>query len=284
MARIVKVDNISYLYIYTKSGVNCGDFSDACDAGYGDFDPEADITDSTEIPMFTVSPMGRGESALFFRINPEYTSTRSKSTSDYTKYSFEVLEDSEEIESTIVTMNPEIIVDGVAQAINPKIKSNSSQIKVKLYEDGIYKLVGALAETAVDTNGDPIPAATLINMDFINGYDRKGVNAIGGIVTIAQTTGEGDDQWTANKPDDIELPYDLADSVGIPLVNGSYGTMGASPITNTAEYKKCCLLALAKIQILHYSILLFMTLMHIRLIVFLTVDMIQKLKMLLLIL
>lgn len=244
VARVVKVDTVSYLYLYTKSAINCGNFEDACIAGYGSFDPKAETI--KDIPLFTVTAMGRGESLIFFRLNPEYTSSRNKNNSDYIKYSFEVLEDNETLEHIIVTMNPEIIIDGVAQAINPKIKSNSNQVRVKLYEDGVYTLVSKLAETAVDKDGKPISPANLINMDFINGYNRKGSEAIGGIVTIVQDDGTEDSEWKNNKPSDIENVYDLTSDIGIPLVNGSYGAMGISPITNTEEYKKMLLAALGK--------------------------------------
>lgn len=237
-AKVVKVESVSYLYLYTKSGVNCNTFEDACKAGYGDFDAEAE--DVTDVPLFTVAAMGRGESLAFFRLNPEYASSRSKSNSDYTKYSFEVMEGNESLESIMVTMNPEIIIDGEAQAINPKIKAKSKQVRVKLYEDGVYKLVGLLAETAVD-GSNPIAPAELINLDFINGYNRRGDKAIGGIVTIEHSKGGADDEWVKNKPAEITKAYSLIDSVGIPLVNGSYGKMGVSPITNAEEYKKMLL-------------------------------------------
>lgn len=242
-AKVVKVETVSYLYLYTKSGVNCNTFEDACKAGYSDFDAEAE--DVTDVPLFTVAAMGRGESLAFFRLNPEYDSSRSKSNSDYTKYSFEVMEGNESLESIMVTMNPEIIIDGEAQAINPKIKAKSKQVRVKLYEDGVYKLVGLLAETAVD-GSNPITPAELINLDFINGYNRRGDKAIGGIVTIEQSKGGADDEWVKNKPAEITKAYSLTDSVGIPLVNGSYGKMGVSPITNADEYKKMLLGAFGK--------------------------------------
>lgn len=244
LARLVKVDDVTYVYFYTKSAVNCGTFEQACETGYGNFDAEAE--EVTDIPLFTVAAMGRGESLVFFRINPINVSSKKKNTSTYMKYSFEIMEDNEVIESIVITMNPEIIIDGVAQAINPKIRSNSNQVRVKSYEDGVYKLVSMLAQTAVDGDGNSITADELINMDFINGYDRSGANAIGGIVTIAQDDGSENSQWTANKPADIEVVYDLADATGIPLVNGSYGTMGNSPMSNPAEMEKMLLAALGK--------------------------------------
>lgn len=244
LARLVKVDDVTYVYFYTKSGVNCDTFEEACEAGYGDFDPEAE--EVTDIPLFTVAPMGRGESLMFFRINPNNVTSKKKSSSTYMRYSFEVMEDNETLESIVITMNPEIIIDDIAQAMNPKIRANSNQIRVKSYEDGVYKLVSMLSETAVDEDGNAITPAELINMDFINGYDRSGTVAIGGIVTIAQNNGSEDSEWTANKPSDIEVVYDLADAVGIPLSNGSYGAMGTDPMSNPAEMEKMLLAALGK--------------------------------------
>ena len=244
MARLVKVDNITYVYFYTKSAVNCATFEEACDAGYGAFDAEAE--DATDIPLFTVTPMGRGESLTFFRIVSNPVSSKKKANSGYMKYTFEVMENNETLESIVVTMNPEIIIDGVSQALNPKIRNNSRQISVKLYEDGVYKLVSMLAKTAVHEDGTAIIPADLINMDFINGYDNSGTVPIGGIVTVTQNNNSENTEWVANKPADIEVIYDLADAVGIPLSNGSYGTMGASPMSNPTEMEKMLLATFGK--------------------------------------
>lgn len=240
-ARVVKINNVSYVYYYTVSAVNAGDFDTACDAGYNNFDVNnATLEDgSVDVPLFTVTPMGRGASNMFFRINPEYITSKSAM---YIKYSFEVYENQELIESTLFTMNPDIILDGVSQAMNPKIKSNSTQVKVNLYEDGFYKLVYTLSETAVDGT-NPIPVSTLVNLDFINGMDRRGQNQIGGIVAREgiSVSEDGEDLWTTNKPSDIDVVYDLTDAVGIPLANGSYGSIGNSPMNNPEEYTKMLL-------------------------------------------
>lgn len=236
-ARVIKSNNVSYVYFYTKSGLSVADFDTACEVGYDDFNPDAE-SETVDVPLFTVTPMGRGASNMFFRIAPNYTSSKS---STYISYSFEVYENQQLIESTLFTMNPDIIIDGVSQAMNPKIKAYSKQVKVNLYEDGLYALMTALVETATDGT-NPISISDLINMDFINGYDRRGTAPIGGIVTSADITAEsGTDLWTTNKPSDIETAYDLSDAIGIPLVNGSYGTMGNSPMSNPIEYEKMLL-------------------------------------------
>lgn len=265
----VKADGVFYLYTYTSSADNCYEFQDAVDAGYGNFDQVyAGITDYTtitelDVPLFTVSPMGRGVSNLFFRLVPEYTNSRS---AQYIKYSFEVLEDNEILESIIVTLNPDIISDGISQAMNPKIKQNSRQVQVRLYEEGFFALVNLLSTVAVSTNSDgeqvPISAAELINMDFINGYNRKGTVAVGNIVTKAQitntnttTTGTGDastvtdgdtgtdtvkDLWESFLPDGM-ITYTMEEAGGIGLPNGSYGASTANPMTQPAEYKRMLL-------------------------------------------
>lgn len=244
LARIVKVDDITYVYYYTKSIQNCSTFEEACEAGYGSFDPEAENV--TDIPLFTVAPMGRGESLLFFRVNPINVASKKTNSSTYMRYYFEVMEDAETLESIVITMNPEIIIDDIAQGINPKIRSNSNQVRVKSYDDGVYKLIEVLAQTAVDEDGNAITPAELINMDFINAYDRSGTRAIGGVVTIAQNDGSEDSEWIANKPSNIEVVYDLADPIGIPLVNGSYGAMGTDPMSNPEEMEKMLLAAFGK--------------------------------------
>jgi hypothetical protein len=246
MARLVKVDDITYVYYYTKSALNCGSFDDACKAGYGTFDPEAESV--TDIPLFTVTPMGRGESLIFFRINPITVSSKKKGTNEYIKYSFEVIEDNQVLENVVITMNPDIIIDGVSQAMNPKVRNTSNQVRVKLHEDGVYKLVKMLSKTAVDADGNSILPTNLINMDFINGYDYNGTTALGGIVTIAQNGNSENSEWVANKPSDIEVVYNLSDPVGIPLSYGSYGTMGNAPVNNATEMEKMLLAALGRDQ------------------------------------
>ena len=244
MARLVKVDDITYVYYYTKSAVGCVTFEDACNVGYGDFD--ADAEKITDIPLFTVSPLGRGESLLFFRISPNNIASKKRNSSTYINYTFEVMENNQTLENITITMNPDIVIDGVSQSMNPKIRNSSSQIQVKLYEDGMYTLVKKLAETALYSDGSPIPTSELINMDFINGYDRSGTIAIGGVVTIAQNNDSENSEWVANKPSDIEVVYDLTNHVGIPITNGSYGTMGNVPMNNPTEIENLILKALGK--------------------------------------
>lgn len=243
-ARLVKIDDASYLYIYTTSMEGAKTFKEAYTDGYGDFDYENPVAEdgTVDVPLFTVAPMGRGGSNLYIRINPEYSSNRAYT--NYMNYSFEVYEATEQMESILFTMNPDVIINNVSQAMNPKVKINSTQIQVKLFEDGVSALVMALANTALDVNGDPVAPASLINYDFIYGMDIRGKNKIGGVVTIADAAEDGTDLWSKSMPSDItDNVIDLADPNGIKLINGTFGTMDTNPMKNEAEYEKMLLAA-----------------------------------------
>lgn len=243
-ARLVKIDDASYLYIYTTSMEGAKTFKEAYTDGYGDFDYENPVAEdgTVDVPLFTVAPMGRGGSNLYIRINPEYSSNRTYT--NYMNYSFEVYEATEQMESILFTMNPDVIINNVSQAMNPKVKINSTQIQVKLFEDGVSALVMALANTALDVNGDPVAPASLINYDFIYGMDTRGKNKIGGVVTIADAAEDGTDLWSKSMPSDItDNVIDLADPNGIKLINGTFGTMDTNPMKNEAEYEKMLLAA-----------------------------------------
>lgn len=253
-ARVIKADNVSYLYLYSVSSTNALDFNAACVAGYGDFNAANNATEveaseggasytTIDIPLFTVAAVGRGTSSIFFRLEPEYYASKS---TNFIKYSFEVIENSNALESILCTMNPDIIIDGSNQSIQTKVNKNSSQVKTKVYEDGVAKLVKVLAETA-NLSGTPIKVSELVNMDFINGIVKKSGEAISGIVTKT-TAGEALDLWTSFKPADITVCYALDDATGIPLAGGSYGTMGTSPVENQEEYTKLLLATYGKNQ------------------------------------
>lgn len=240
--RLIKVDDISYVYLYADSFEGIKNFKEACRVGYADFDAENPVAadGSVDIPLFTVTPMGRGVSNLYIRINPEYVSN--KTSSVYTNYSFEIYEGVEQLESILITMNPDVIIDGISQAMNPKVKNNSRQVQVKLYDDGVQTFVTALAQTAVDGNGKSLTPNDLINYDFLYGMNNRGKIKIGNVVTIADAAEDKSDLWSTNLPTDIsDKVIDLATATGIRLINGTYGTAGTEPLKNQDEYEKMLL-------------------------------------------
>ena len=239
-ARIVTVDDVNYVYIYTSSSTSAGKLEEAAIDGKGDYNIGAE--DNTDFPLFTITAAGRGASNIFIRISPEYSNSKSSS---YIRYNLEVWEDQELLESILFTMNPDIVLQDISQSIQYKVFANSGQIQCKMFEDGIYGLVMALAKTAT-LNGEAIPASTLVDYDFINGKTRRGNVALGGIITAEVDDESGTDLWTDNKPSDIENFYDLAGNSMIPLSNGSYGTSTAAPVNNPTEYERLLLGAWGK--------------------------------------
>lgn len=263
-ARIIKASNISYVYYYTVSGVGIKTFDDACTAGYEPTDVIVDGTDYTDVALFTVTPLGRGVSNMMFSITPEYSSFKSDAA---TKYHFEVYDNGELLESILFTMNPDAVSNGVAQGINAKLKANTSQVKVEAYDDGMYKLITTLAQTAVDASGNAIPVGNLANLDFINGYYANGKTKIAGIVT--EVVAASNDPWETNKPafskyernadgtiktttdEDTGVTTNVTQAINnmvfyqlngdattgmIPMSNGSYGSATDMPITQTTVY------------------------------------------------
>ena len=156
------------------------------------------IEDIIEVPLFTVGAKGRGISKIKYQLEPLYANSK---TSAYIRYLFNVYEGEKLLESITFTMNPDIIIDGVSQAMNPKIKANSNQVEISMYEDSLLAFAGALTETAT-YNGSAMTLSDIINIDIINGLDRRGKNTIGGIVTAKQSV-------TNNTPTRRADGYDL---------------------------------------------------------------------------
>ena len=265
-AKVVVVDNISYLYLYGTSAQNKALFNEVCEAGYDSFDANAEPVSVTvgddqkqsktyDIPLFTVAAVGRGTSANTIRLIPEYFASKS---GDNMKYTFEVSENVQVLESITCTFNPDVVLDGTIQSIQNKVNKASGQVKAKIYEDGILKLVQILATTAtkqvnkvvikpeggkeIVQETQNIPISELVNLDFINGYDKK-ESPIAGIITknISDAGKDQQNLWTSYKPSDVDTAFTLNVAEGIKLTNGSNGAMGVAPVQNAEEYKKMLL-------------------------------------------
>ena len=84
-AKVTRTTSNCEVCFYAESKNNCVTFEDT----YKDIEVPTieakDFTDgkSVDIPLFTVAPMGRGESLLFFRLNPEYSSSRNRNNVEY---------------------------------------------------------------------------------------------------------------------------------------------------------------------------------------------------------
>lgn len=243
-ARVIVSNNVSYVYLYSVSAENVDTLKKACEAGYGDFDLNKEPTTTTagddsnaksyDIPLFTVAALGRGASSTQFIIRPNYANK----TTEYVKYSFEVIENSNVLESIMVTLNPDVIIDGVNQSIQNKLSKNSNQVNAKIYEDGFALLAKVLVANAT-VDGNKVSINDFVNLDFINGLYKSGKNNIGGVVCKC-TDGEPKTLWDSFKPSDIQTTYSFDESTEeyIPLAGGSFGKLGQSPMNNKEEYTK----------------------------------------------
>lgn len=231
--------------------------------------PDDEITNTPliikNIPLFTVAAIGRGESKLYFRFSPEYTTSK---TSTYFNYTFEVLEDQERIESVVVTLNPTILVDGVAQFVNPKIQATSRQVKIRAYEDGLKVLSQALScaeacelkPSTGEAIGNVYNAVDFINSDILNGMTSRG-RVLGNVLTKetvrykknmdkTSTTAESDEtHWNAKRDETLwndgreslgiaeDEAISICSDIGVPLLNGSYGKFTDSPMKINTKKK-----------------------------------------------
>lgn len=239
--RVVVSDGVAYLYTYAVSAINAGNTDVAAEVGYNEYDYTDE--EAMDFPLFTITALGRGESNIFFRIVPAYSTSKASSC---LKYNVEIIEDGVIIESIVCTLNPEYIIDNQSQAIQAKLNGNSVQVSCKMFDDGIYGLARLLSQYAT-LGGAPLTVSELLNHDYLNGMHRRGSTALGGVIAAAASD-DATDEWTANLPSDIVSPYHLDDASGIPLASGSYGTLGTSPMENQAEYTLLLLGAWGKNQ------------------------------------
>lgn len=249
-ARVVKVSDVSYVYYYAKSETNAKTFRDAYKnheyMESADFINGVSSSESNgsvvEFPLFTITAIGRGASNISFTILPMYNA--SKNSPDYICYRVQLYENQEPIdrENITITLNPNISINGVSYAMNPKINIASSQVRVKHYENAIKTFVTTLKATAktstVVADAKDMSIMDIINSDIINGKDRTGTITLGGVVTKTgvktttdSETGTVTDNWTSNLPNDIKNSIVNFES-GINLLNGTYGALTESPMNN----------------------------------------------------
>lgn len=240
-ARVVQSNDVSYVYTYMTAAEGAQTLAEAATSGKGDFDYNDE--DANDFPLFTIAAAGRGGSSLFFRIAPEYSNARSTTV---LRYACEIYEDGELLENIVFSLNPDYIVNNVAQSIQRKINSNSAQIQCQQFTDGIYAFARYLLNTAT-INGETTDLATIMTIDMLNGLDRRGGTTVGGIVGSAVDPEDSTDEWNANMPSDIaDYVVDLAAADGLPLSNGDYGTMTDVPMDHPEEVTKLLLGAWGK--------------------------------------
>lgn len=176
---------------------------------------ESVFNDSEMIyPLFTISENGRGVSSKKIKIVPDYLEAKTK---EYMKYKLLVMEDSQTIETIPFSLNPDIIEGGVNRSIQNVIRTYSTQLKSKVYEDYTYKFLNKVAELSGNTE------EFVTANDLLFAKDRKGVDLPGIVIDYESL-------------DAINLSY----IYGLDLKSGSNGEFGETPITTKAYETALC--------------------------------------------
>lgn len=171
--------------------------------------PVAKQLTENQFLLFTITDNGRGVSNKRFMITPNYRLSKSK---EYIEYSLDVAENNITLESMSFTAIPHLVVNGANHSMQSVVETNSGQIKCYQNDEGINNFIAKLAEISGRTVAD------VESLDFIYGYNRKGVSL-----------------------DDIildESGLNMQNSFGQALIEGGNGTFGNKPIAQTDEYVK----------------------------------------------
>jgi hypothetical protein len=200
---IIQKATIGYeLKTITATGNNLTTFSSAF---YSANKHTGNEGDDDQYALFILTDVGRGVSKKKFRITPDYNGTKS---STYVKHLFEVLENNEVIESYQFTMTPDITVNSVNFSIENMTKSNSIQMRCKMFEDEVQAMIDNVAYIIGDESG------VYASSDILFGCDNKG-NSLDKVL--------------------LDTTVDLRNIYGTSLVGGDNGSFGTSPIS-AAEY------------------------------------------------
>lgn len=165
----------------------------------------------TVLPLFLVTPMGRGSWAPRFRITPDYRYSR---TAGFAKYIFEVVSPGNyqiTNESFTFAANPDIIERNLNMGLDMAVERNSTQIRVLTWNENLLILPDLIENITGATAG------SLSNQDFLFGRTVQGVPLDKVVVDFSSFN-----------------PQDLFANE---LFNGSDGSFAVDAI-NTPEYSQ----------------------------------------------
>lgn len=208
--RPLMVNNVTVKYV-AESFKNCSDIGDVSLLVENKLKINKD-TNEYYIPLIVFADNGRGKSAKKFRISPDYKKSKRL---DNMKYTLEVLENDNRLESMTFCGNLDIIESNTNRSLGNIVNTLSSQIKCEVLEDNYIQFIEILSElTGIEYN-------ELINQDFFFGKTRRQVDLPN--ITIDYTS-----------PDATNLSY----SFGISLDNGDNGEFGSFPIKSKTLSQK----------------------------------------------
>ena len=149
-------------------------------------------------PICLVADNGRGVSSKKFRITANTTGSRNKS---YLSYVFSVIEDSVVVESTLFTLNPDVVTATSNLALNSVAQTYLEQVRAFSFDEVMTQFITDVKESTGIEDID--------NVDILFGKSKKGVAL---------------DEFEVAGDVDISIP------VGVPLKSGSNGSFGNFPL------------------------------------------------------
>lgn len=218
----VYVQNARITYELKAIDIQGNNVNNFADSLYSQFHHTSEKGNDDTYALFVITDNGRGTSKKKFRF---YADTSAKRPVDYVKYILEVMEGSDVIETLYFTFDPDIIENNKNMSLQTVIKTGSSQIRCKIYEDEIKAFAENVAYMAQvpltnESNSESHIATSkeLMDCDIIFGYDKFG-KALKNVEYSSDSAA-----------------FDVVD--GISLVGGSNGSFGDTPIEAETYYSK----------------------------------------------
>ena len=159
-------------------------------------------------PLFVIADNGRGSSHKKFRISPLYDDSKYL---NYIRYSLEIIENDEIIETLTFSLNPIIVENGTNKSLQNVVSLSSNQVTAISFDDNYELFVNQIASIA-GTTAEYCKASDLLFGKEVNLIDLNNIQV---------------------DPTGFNLSY----IYGISLDNGSDGSFGIAPF-GTLEWEK----------------------------------------------
>lgn len=153
-------------------------------------------------PVFLVADNGRGVSSKKFKITANFSGSRNKS---FLSYVFSVIENSQVVESTVFTLNPDFVSSTSNLSLSSVSRTYLKQVRAFTFDEVMVEFLSAVKEAAgiEDIN----------NTDVLFGNTKRGIS-----LTTLQVEGD----------------VNLSIPVGLPLKSGTNGSFGNFPMKSEA--------------------------------------------------
>lgn len=149
-------------------------------------------------PVFLVADNGRGVSSKKFKITANFSGSRNKS---FLSYVFSVIENSQVVESTVFTLNPDLVSSTSNLSLSSVAKTYLKQVRAFTFDEVMVDFLSAVKEAAAIEDID--------NTDVLFGHNKRGIS----LTTL-----------------EVEGDVNLSIPVGLPLKSGSNGSFGNFPM------------------------------------------------------